>query len=53
MPLTTLLGAMTMIKGQKVFIKNVHLHGGETNNHPFMTGLISRHDKMVGSEYSR
>jgi len=38
-------GAMTMIKGQKVFIKKVHLHGGETTNHPFMTGLISRHDK--------
>ncbi len=38
-------GAMTMLKGQKVFIKKVHLHGGETNNHPFMTGLISRHDK--------
>ena len=35
----------TTIKNQEVFIKKVHLHGGETSNHPFMTGLISRHDK--------
>ena len=34
-----------MIKNQQVFIKKVHLHSGETNNYPFMTGLISRHDK--------
>ena len=39
-------GASTMIKNNKrVYIKKAHLHGGETTNHPYMSGLISRHDK--------
>ncbi|MDC0545156.1 hypothetical protein OAO00_01505, partial [Pelagibacteraceae bacterium] len=29
----------------KLFIKNAHLHGGDTSNHPFMAGIVSRHDK--------
>ena len=29
----------------KLFIKSVQLHGGDTNNHPYMTGIVSRHDK--------
>lgn len=29
----------------RLFIKSVHLHGGDTSNHPFMTGIVSRHDK--------
>lgn len=28
----------------RLFIKNVHLHGGDTSNHPFMAGIVSRHD---------
>jgi methionyl-tRNA formyltransferase len=39
------LGALTMINNQKVFIKKAQIHGGESANHPFMTGIISRHDK--------
>ena len=38
-------GAMTYINSEKVRIKSVHLHGAEFKNHPFSTGLISRHDK--------
>ena len=41
-------GASTYINNKKigkVFIKNVHLHGGDTNNHPYFSGIISRHDK--------
>lgn len=26
-------------------IKSVHLHGGDSVSHPYMTGLVSRHDK--------
>jgi methionyl-tRNA formyltransferase len=37
-------GAMTYINEQKVHIKKVQLHGGDTPNHPFMSGIISRHD---------
>ena len=29
----------------KLYIKKVHLHGGDSSNHPFMSGLVSRHDK--------
>ena len=41
-------GASTYINNKKigkVFIKKVHLHGGDTNNHPYFSGIISRHDK--------
>lgn len=41
-------GASTFINRAKigrVFLKSVHLHGGDTNNHPFMAGIVSRHDK--------
>lgn len=37
-------GAITMVNDQKVYIKKAQLHGGESPNHPFMTGIISRHD---------
>lgn len=37
-------GASTIINGKRVRIKKVFLHSGEINNHPFMTGLIYRHD---------
>ena len=29
----------------RLFLKKVHLHGGDSSNHPFMSGIISRHDK--------
>ncbi len=29
----------------KLYLKDVHLHGGDSSNHPFMSGLIARHDK--------
>ncbi len=29
----------------RLFIKSAHLHGGDTNNHPFMAGIVSRHDE--------
>ena len=38
------IGASTFINNKKVYIKKVQLHGGDSSNHPFMTGLISRHD---------
>ena len=41
-------GASTFLnKGNlgKLYIRKVHLHGGDTPNHPFMSGIISRHDK--------
>jgi len=41
-------GASTFINRTKIgrlFLKSVHLHGGDTSNHPFMTGIVSRHDK--------
>jgi len=28
----------------KLYIKKVHLHGGDSSNHPYMTGIVSRHD---------
>ena len=38
-------GASTFINEKKVRIKSATLHGGDTSNHPFMSGIISRHDK--------
>ena len=40
-------GASTYINStsKKVHIKNITLHGGDSSNHPFMSGLVSRHDK--------
>ena len=45
MHLMNLMRASTMIGKQKCRIKNAQLHGGEGKNHPFMSGLILRHDK--------
>ena len=28
----------------KLYIKKVHLHGGDSSNHPYMSGIVSRHD---------
>ncbi|MDC0917467.1 hypothetical protein OAQ42_06215, partial [Flavobacteriaceae bacterium] len=28
----------------KLHLKKVHLHGGDGSNHPFMSGIVSRHD---------
>ena len=28
----------------KLYIKKVHLHGGDSSNHPHMSGIVSRHD---------
>ena len=28
----------------KLYLKKVHLHGGDSSNHPFMSGIVSRHD---------
>ena len=38
-------GARTFYKNKEVILKKVHLHSGESSNHPFMSGLVSRHDK--------
>ena len=41
-------GASTLISNKKfkrLFIKKAQLHGGESQNHPYMQGLIVRHDK--------
>ncbi len=37
-------GSQTMINNKKVRIKKTQIHSGDSSNHPFMTGLISRHD---------
>jgi len=37
-------GAQTTINNLNVKIKKAQLHGGDSSNHPFMSGLISRHD---------
>jgi len=40
-------GASTYLNNRKigkVFIKSVHLHGGEVLSHPFMSGIVSRHN---------
>lgn len=42
------LGASTFLNQKdfgRLFIKKAHLHGGETGNHPFFSGIISRHDQ--------
>ena len=26
-------------------LKSVHLHGGDSSNHPYMSGIVIRHDK--------
>ena len=28
----------------KLYLKKVHLHGGDSSNHPFMSGIVTRHD---------
>ena len=28
----------------KLYLKKVQLHGGDSSNHPFMAGIVSRHD---------
>ena len=28
----------------KLYLKKTHLHGGDSSNHPFMSGIVSRHD---------
>jgi len=41
-------GAITFLNNGnfgELFLKKVQLHGGEISNHPFMTGLVTRHDK--------
>lgn len=38
-------GASTLINGNRVRIRDVHLHGGDSSNHRFMAGIISRVDK--------
>lgn len=45
-------GSLTNLRNKKVRIKKIHLSSADTNNHPFMSGLILRHDKkwiVVGS----
>ena len=42
------LGAMSFLnRGDfgRLHLKSVHLHGGDSSNHPYMTGIVSRHDK--------
>jgi len=29
----------------KLYIKKAHLHGGDFSNHPYLSGIVSRHDK--------
>ncbi len=41
-------GASTFLSNKKfgkLRIKKVHLHGGDSSNHPYMSGIITRHDK--------
>jgi methionyl-tRNA formyltransferase len=41
-------GASTYLNNSdfgKLYLKKVHLHGGDSSNHPFMSGIVSRHDK--------
>jgi methionyl-tRNA formyltransferase len=41
-------GASTFLNNRnfgKLYIKKVHLHGGDSSNHPYMSGIVSRHDK--------
>lgn len=42
------IGASTYINNGKfgrVFLKSAHLHGGDSSNHPHMTGIVTRKDK--------
>lgn len=42
------IGASTFLNNGnfgKLNIKSVHLHGGDSSNHPFMAGLVTRHDE--------
>ena len=42
------LGSTTYLnrgKFGKLHIKSAHLHGGDSSNHPFMAGIVSRHDR--------
>lgn len=50
-------GASTLLNGDVVRIKKLQLHGGEPPNHPFMSGIVTRHDGgwivvSTGDEYS-
>ena len=41
-------GASTFLNNRnfgKLYIKKTHLHGGDSSNHPYMSGIVSRHDK--------
>ena len=38
-------GAKTFINDKQVYLKNVHLHGGDFSSHPFKKGIVARHDK--------
>ncbi len=38
------LGASTYVNEKRVRLKQVHLHGGDGGNHPFMAGIVVRHD---------
>lgn len=29
----------------RLHLKSVHIHGGDSSNHPFMSGIVTRHDK--------
>lgn len=40
-------GASTFLSNNKfgkLHLKKVHIHGGDSSNHPYMSGLVSRHD---------
>lgn len=42
------VGASTYINNGKfgrVFLKSAHLHGGDSSNHPYMAGIVTRKDK--------
>lgn len=45
------MGASTFINRPglgKLFIKKIHLHGGDTSNHPYFSGIISRkHENWI------
>ena len=53
-------GASTFLNNRnfgKLYIKKVHLHGGDSSNHPYMSGIVARHDKdwitvSTGSKHS-
>ena len=39
------LGASTFLRNKRVRLKKTYLSSSDTGNHPFMSGLIRRHDK--------